>query len=145
MFFLKTTFLCFGIQVPSISNHNGSLRSWVHKRIVQINRIVDNRIEYWFQIPTKQFEALTWSDLQPWYSFLWPRGRFIPNKHSFRLPWRRKWQPTPVLLPGKSHRLRSLVGYNPLGCKELDMTERLHFHFQIPYPIDGVQFSQKEG
>ena len=36
---------------------------------------------------------------------------------------------TPVLLPGKSHGQRSLVGYSPRGRKELDMTERLHFHF----------------
>ena len=36
---------------------------------------------------------------------------------------RRKWQPTLVFLPGKSHGQRSLVGYSPWGCKELDMTE----------------------
>ena len=36
---------------------------------------------------------------------------------------RRKWQPTPVFLPGKFHRQRSLVGYSPWGHKELDMTE----------------------
>ena len=41
----------------------------------------------------------------------------------------RKWQPTPVFLPGKSHRGRSLVGYSPWGGKELDKTEQLHFHF----------------
>ena len=35
--------------------------------------------------------------------------------------------PTPVLLPGKPHGQRSLIGYRPWGCKELDMTERLHF------------------
>ena len=40
---------------------------------------------------------------------------------------RRQWQPTPVLLPGKSHRRRSLVGCLPWGCKESDTTERLHF------------------
>ena len=40
--------------------------------------------------------------------------------------WRRKWQPTPVFLPGKSHGQRSLVGYSPWGCKELDTIERLH-------------------
>ena len=39
--------------------------------------------------------------------------------------WRRKWQPTPVFLPEKSHRQRSLAGYNPKVCKELDMTEQL--------------------
>ena len=37
--------------------------------------------------------------------------------------WRRKWQTTPVSLPGKSHGLRSLVGCGPWGCKELGMTE----------------------
>ena len=45
--------------------------------------------------------------------------------------WRRKWQPTPVLLPGKSHGRRSLVGYSPWDHKESDMTERLHFHFSL--------------
>ena len=44
-----------------------------------------------------------------------------------KIPWRRKWQPTPVFLPGKFHRWRSLVGYSPWGHEELDMTERLHF------------------
>ena len=44
-------------------------------------------------------------------------------------PLRRKWQPTPVLLPGESHGGRSLVGYSPWGHKELDTTERLHFLF----------------
>ena len=37
-------------------------------------------------------------------------------------PWRRKWQPTPVFLPGKSHKQRSLVGYRPWGCKQSVMT-----------------------
>ena len=41
-------------------------------------------------------------------------------------PWRRKWQPTPVFLPGESHGQRSLVGYSPWDRKESDMTERLH-------------------
>ena len=39
-----------------------------------------------------------------------------------KIPWKRKWQPTPVLLPRKSHGQRSLVGYSPWGHKELDMT-----------------------
>ena len=43
----------------------------------------------------------------------------------------RKWQPTPVFLPGESHGRRSLVGYSPWGSKESDMTERLHFHFHF--------------
>ena len=42
---------------------------------------------------------------------------------------RRQWHPTPVLLPGKSHGRRSLVGCSPWGRSESDTTERLHFHF----------------
>ena len=46
--------------------------------------------------------------------------------------WRRRqWHPTPVLLPGKSHGQRSLVGCSPWGRWESDMTERLHFHFSL--------------
>ena len=40
-----------------------------------------------------------------------------------KIPWRGKWQPTPVFLLGKSHGQRSLAGYSPWGGKELDMTE----------------------
>ena len=47
---------------------------------------------------------------------------------SFR---RRQWQPTPVLLPGKFHGWRSLVGCSPWGREESDTTERLHFHFSL--------------
>ena len=43
-----------------------------------------------------------------------------------KIPWRREWQPTPVLLPGKSHGQRSLVGYSPWGHKESVTTERLY-------------------
>ena len=44
---------------------------------------------------------------------------------------RRQWQPTPVLLPGKSHGWRSLVGCRPWGGEESDTTEWLHFHFSL--------------
>ena len=43
--------------------------------------------------------------------------------------WRRQWHPTPVLLPGKSHGWRSLVGCSPWGC--LETTERFHSHFSL--------------
>ena len=44
---------------------------------------------------------------------------------------RRQWHPTPVLLPGKSHGRRSLVGCSPWGRSESGTTERLHFHFSL--------------
>ena len=50
-----------------------------------------------------------------------------PSMHA----WRRWWHPTPVLLPGKSHGRRSLVGCSPWSRKGLDTTERLHFHFSL--------------
>jgi len=53
-------------------------------------------------------------------------ARLIPG--SGRFPWRRKWQPTPVFLPGRYHGQRSLVGCSPWDCKELDMTEHAHTH-----------------
>ena len=57
--------------------------------------------------------------------------------------WRRKWQPTLVLLPGESHGQRSLVGYSPQGRKESDTTERLHFHFPgDPLLLNLPQFPQ---
>ena len=40
-----------------------------------------------------------------------------------KIPWRRKWQSTPVFLPGESHGQKSLVGYGPKSCKESDITE----------------------
>ena len=45
-----------------------------------------------------------------------------------KIPWRRKWQPAPVFLPGKSYGQRSLVGYGPWGSKESDVTEWLSTH-----------------
>ena len=42
-----------------------------------------------------------------------------------KIPWKRKWQPSPVLLPRKSHGQRSLVGFSPWDRKESDTTERL--------------------
>ena len=50
---------------------------------------------------------------------------------AYGVRWRRQWHPTPVLLPGKFHGQRSLVGCRPWGPEELDTTERLHFHFSL--------------
>ena len=44
-----------------------------------------------------------------------------------KIPWRRKWKPTPEFLPEESHGQRSLSGYSPPGCKEPDMTKQLTF------------------
>ena len=60
-----------------------------------------------------------------------------------KIPWRRKWQPSPVFLPGKSHGQRSLVGYCPLGHKESDTTKGLstHTHHVASVSLNLEQFS----
>ena len=50
-------------------------------------------------------------------------GRYRLDLWVEKISWRRKWQPTPVFMPGKFHGQRSLVGYSPWGLKESDMTE----------------------
>ena len=52
------------------------------------------------------------------------------------IPWKRKWQPTPVFLPGKSHGQKSLAGYSPQGHKPLDMTQQLNTTTSI-YKVDN--------
>ena len=59
------------------------------------------------------------------------RHRF--NTWVGKIPWRRKWQPTPAFLPGKFHGQRSLAGYSPWGWKESDTTEHTCIHLYL-YP-----------
>ena len=53
------------------------------------------------------------------------RGRYQFDPWVGKILWRRKWQPTTVFFRGKYYRQRSLVGYSPWGCKELDRTEHM--------------------
>ena len=62
-----------------------------------------------------------------------PGGALVKNRQGFspwvrKVPWRRKWQPTPVFMPGKFHGQRNTVGYHPQHRKELDTTEHTHAH-----------------
>ena len=57
-----------------------------------------------------------------------------PPSPSFYYNVKRKWQPTPVLLPGKLHGQRSLAGYSPWGRKESDTTEQLTHTHQLMNP-----------
>ena len=61
-----------------------------------------------------------------------------------KIPWRRKWQSTPAFFPGKAHGRRSLIGYSPWGQKELDTTERLHFHFHCLASSNEIRFRTDE-
>ena len=83
-------------------------------------------------------------------TLLWGLPRWLRGKESAcqsrrcgfdpwveKIPWRRKWQPTPVFLPGESHRQRSLVGYSPWGHKESDRSE-----YRLRHSFMGEDFSQ---
>ena len=56
------------------------------------------RVAQWYKNPPAKWETWIWSLVR-------------------KIPWRSKWQPTPVFLPGKSHGQRSMAGYSPWGCK----------------------------
>ena len=82
-----------------------------------------------------------------WASLLAQRLKRLPAMRDTRvrslgqkISWRRKWQPTPVFLPGESHGCRSLVGYSLRGRKESDTTEQLHFHFPYYKTINFILF-----
>ena len=60
--------------------------------------------------------------------------KIVASRTAYR---RRQWHPTPVLLPGKSHGWRSLLGCSPCGLEELDTTERLPFHFSLSCTGEG--------
>ena len=64
-------------------------------------------------------------------SSTWIKSKAIELNNSRDTIQRRQWHPTPVLLPGKSHGGRSLVGCSPWGHYQSDMTERLHFDFSL--------------
>ena len=84
-----------------------------------------------------QYEQLCGANL----IYIWPPSKLLFDKVKClpamwetgfdlwvrKILWRRRWQPTPVPLPGKSHGWRSLICYSPWGCRESDKTEWLHF------------------
>ena len=59
-----------------------------------------------------------------------------------KIPWRRKWQPTPVFLPGEFHGQRSLVGYSPCGSKESDTTEAIEHSCMIETTLAEILGTQ---
>ena len=64
-------------------------------------------------------------------------GKDVEKREPSYTVRRGQWHPTPVLLPGKSHGRRSLVGCSPWGCEASDTTERLHFHFSLSCIKEG--------
>ena len=85
-----------------------------------------------------------------WLSGKKKKSAFQCKRHEFdpwvgKIPWRRKWQPSPVFLPGKFHGQRSLVGYSRWDCKESDMTEQLIYTFYLHSSRDTTIWYQTWG
>ena len=94
------------------------------------------RPEYWSGLP---FSSLRIFPIRGWNLRLlhlphWQAYSFTPEPITL---WRKQWQPTPVLLPGKFHGRRSLVGCSPWGREESDTTERLDFEFSLSCTGEG--------
>ena len=79
--------------------------------------------------------SISWTGLPRWHSGRKPACQCRRYRFSLwvgKVPWRRKWQPTPVFLPGKLHGQRSLAGYSPWGREESNMIEHKHTVPGIP-------------
>ena len=106
--------------------------------------ISDSYFSFWLHSVQQALGSSTSLQLTQFLSFLWMSNipLYICTTSSLFICWWRKWQSTPVLLPGKSRGQRSLVGYSPWGRKESDTTEWLRFIFiyvpHLPYSsVDG--------
>ena len=84
----------------------------------------------WLNMKTHWLKKICWA--HSLYSMWLRRQRIYPQcgRPGFdpwvgKIPWRREWLPTPVLLPGEFHGQRSLAGYSPWGHKEWDTTDQL--------------------
>ena len=97
-------------------------------------KLTSNEVE---ELGMQDFRKDNWG--LPWWlrqqSICLQCGRPRFNPWVGKTPWRRTRQHIPVLLPGKSHGQRSLVGYSPWDRKESDTTEQLHFHFQYTHNV----------
>ena len=67
------------------------------------------------------------------------RCRFDPWAR--KIPWRRKWQPTPVFWPGESHGKRSLAGLQSTGSQRVRHDSDGHFHFHCRFPVVNPRFA----
>ena len=104
---------------------------WISLQSKGLSRVFSNTTvqKHWFfsaqpSLWSNSHIRLPW--WRRWWSICLQCGRLRFDPWVRKIPWRRKWQPTPVLLLGKSHGQKSLIGYSPWGRKESHMTEQLH-------------------
>ena len=103
-----------------ISHHFHNYALWILGKICHHSNYISNSYE-----PTVALgDAIILPTPERWVSLAAYTSDFTQNHYLTSL-----WHPTPVLLPGKSHGWRSLVGCSPWGREESDASEQLHFHF----------------
>ena len=85
----------------------------------------------WWATVYRVTKTWTWLSDLAFYKGTYSQNAINLHSHYLLLKCVTLLHPTPVLLPGKSHGRRSLVGCSPWGHEESDMTEWLHFHFSL--------------
>ena len=84
-------------------------------------------VTFWISFPVKSLQSMgvpRWLTGEESSCQSRRHGKHGFNPRVRKIPWRRKWPPTPVFLPGKPHGQRSLAGHSAWACKELDATEQ---------------------
>ena len=122
--------------IPCVFQSTGLLilnQIWNGKKQVQYSFLLTQECNYHQHVKFKCTNSEVYIVLRlPWWlsgkEFTCQCRRCGLDPWVGKVPWRRKWQPTPVFLPGKPHGLRSLVGGSPWGREESGTTKRLHFH-----------------
>ena len=89
-----------------------------------------------------QFFSLYLKKIKGWVCYHLQCGRLGFDPWVGKIPWKGKWQPTPVFLPGESHGQRSLAGYSLWDHKESDTTERLNTAQHI-YAVAVLSFPKQ--
>ena len=109
------------------------------KRKNDSSRLRSRSNEAGFPASLGKYHSFLWPNPSPWEFCVPKSGETLPTSKSEMVAClrRKRWHPTPVLLPGKSHGRRSLVGCSPWGCKGSDTTERFHFHFSLSCTGEG--------
>ena len=106
----------------------------LHHKVISDIRIIFSSLLHTKSSPSAETVGSPWNDILNLFTT-------SPSLTVLRLSHldyqRRQWHLTPVLLPGKSHGWRSLMGCSPWGLEESDTTERLHFHFSLSCTGEG--------
>ena len=133
----KVSFLSFQSQGKAMpKNAQTTVKLKLKVKLKVIFKILQDRLQQYMNCEFQKFKLDLEKTEEPGIKLTTSLGSEKKQRNSRKTSisaslQRRQWQPTPVLLPGKSHGQRSLVGCRPWGRKESDTTERPYFHFHF--------------